>query len=34
MNESETRAKYIDPKLKQAGWCEAEVKIESKNYML
>lgn len=24
MNESETRAKYIDPKLKQAGWGEAE----------
>jgi len=24
MNESETRAEYIDPKLKQAGWGEVE----------
>ena len=24
MNEAETRAEYIDPKLKQAGWGEVE----------
>src|SRR3989344_4021508 len=24
MNESETRAEYIDPKLKEAGWGEVE----------
>jgi len=24
MNESETRAKYIDPKLKASGWGEVE----------
>jgi type I restriction enzyme R subunit len=24
MNESETRAEYIDPKLKDAGWGEVE----------
>ena len=24
MNEAETRAEYIDPKLKQAGWGEIE----------
>ncbi len=24
MNEAETRAEYIDPKLKQAGWGEVD----------
>ncbi|MBU2541942.1 DEAD/DEAH box helicase family protein [Patescibacteria group bacterium] len=27
MNESETRAEYIDPKLKESGWGEGESKI-------
>jgi len=26
MNESETRAEYIDPKLKVSGWGEVEAK--------
>src|ERR1035437_5028365 len=27
MNESETRAEYIDPKLKEKGWGEGESKV-------